>query len=485
MQLADMVGPNEEFLEAQARVCTGPHQTRPLGRNDGDPDPARILELILQTLRGELPYEEQVSPAQIGAFFAAMTIRHSFPEATRWSAAEQEAFERYKTELDAVLPEPCQFLLAPERPYNGTNLQEKIVVAGLGRILQGEHLSYDTTRQVLEAMLSGEVDSALAAAVLIGQRMNLESYDEVRGYLDAVLAPDDLVAVKAPSLTHFGQPFDGAARYFRPTPFVAAVRAALGRPSVLHGVDQMPPKSGVTDEQILAALGAHTQLSRLQAASLIEQEKIGFAYVSQREYAPAAYRLRDLRVHIKKRPPWAATEKAQQLFTCPGADYMVIGYYHAGYEEPLLRLMQERELKAGLVIKGEEGGCNYSLRLGKPSTPERKAINYSQGFRCSHGKTREFAADVDPASLGFAYEQSPRPKEINVQAFAQMGRAALMGEHGPIYDRIVLNAAMVDYWLGFEAEAQQAVNAARAAIDSGEALTRLERYIEYSQPLAG
>ena len=26
-------GPNDDVLEAQARVCTGPHQTRPLGVN--------------------------------------------------------------------------------------------------------------------------------------------------------------------------------------------------------------------------------------------------------------------------------------------------------------------------------------------------------------------------------------------------------------------------------------------------------------------
>ena len=53
------------------------------------------------------------------------------------------------------------------------------------------------------------------------------------------------------SLTHFGQPYDGATRYFRPTLFVAAVRAALGEPSLLHSVDVMPPKNGVTEEAIL------------------------------------------------------------------------------------------------------------------------------------------------------------------------------------------------------------------------------------------
>ena len=65
-------------------------------------------------------------------------------------------------------------------------------------------------------------------------------------------------------------------------------------------------------------LGARTDLSLEEAASLIEDSAVGFAYVSQREYAPGAYDVRELRVHIKKRPPWAATEKAQQLFTTSG-----------------------------------------------------------------------------------------------------------------------------------------------------------------------
>ena len=102
---------------------------------------------------------------------------------------------------------------------------------------------------------------------------------------------------------------------FRPTLFVTAVRAALGRATVLHGVAEMPPKRGVTEEGVLAALGARVDLPLVEAARCIEDSTVGFAYVSQREYAPRAYALRHLRTHIAKRPPWATTEKAQQLFT--------------------------------------------------------------------------------------------------------------------------------------------------------------------------
>jgi hypothetical protein len=69
--------PNEEVLEAQARVCTGPRQARPLGRFPDDPDPHRILQLILESARGTATAGEVASPIQMGAFFGAMALRRS------------------------------------------------------------------------------------------------------------------------------------------------------------------------------------------------------------------------------------------------------------------------------------------------------------------------------------------------------------------------------------------------------------------------
>ncbi len=92
-------GPNDEVLEAQARVCTGPHQTRPLGVKPSDPDPTRILELIIKSQKGELSPAEQVSEAQMGAFFAAMTLRRNFPKKTNWSKAESFSFGSNQPEI--------------------------------------------------------------------------------------------------------------------------------------------------------------------------------------------------------------------------------------------------------------------------------------------------------------------------------------------------------------------------------------------------
>lgn len=464
--------PNPLVLEAQARVCTGPTQSRPLGVKPGDPQPQPVLQAILDTLQNAARHP--VSAVQMGAFFAAMRLRRAYPAKTGWSAAEGHAFQHYRNRLQTHLPPDLQYIFGYADHCPAESPEEQLVISALKTILCGGHLAYRRTRLMCEAILSDRVRGSLKGAALIGQRMNRESYDEVRGYLHSGFAPECVRVAKVENLTHFGQPYNGLTRYFKPTLFVAALRAALARASVLHGVDAMPPKWGVTDEQILNALNARTNLSLAEAAERLENPDIGFAYISQREYGPNAYAARDLRAHIGKRPPWSATEKAQQLFTCAGSNHMVIGYYHSGYEVPLLKIARETGFTSAVAIKGEEGSSHFSLRLGKPTDRRRNAINFSQGFRAD----QTFALDIDPAAYGFFYAQNPRPKAVSAQAFAALGMAALSGEKGPVYDRIVLNAAMTDHLLGFNPDPRDAIRQARSAIDTGRALKHLRAYLE-------
>ena len=59
--------------------------------------------------------------------------------------------------------------------------------------------------------------------------------------------------------------------------------------------------------------------------------------------------------------------------------------------------------------------------------------------------------------------------------------AALGGERGHVYDRILLNVALTDYWLGLSAGVYESLAEAKEAIESGRALAHLERYISHSQ----
>ena len=469
---------NRILLEAQARICTGPHQTRPLGvKSDDLLQPTVVLDNIFLSLTNQLPFSEQATMAQMGSFFAAMTIRRNFPPSTRWSIAEVEAMAKFEPLFVKYAPAELLFLLNPNRGLPTSDPMIAMVVKSLTQILAGQHLPYYQAFETCKAVLSNNLHLSLKAAVIIGQRMNLESFDEMSAYLDSVYPRDQIRPVNIESLTHFGLPFDGATRYFRPALFIAAIRSALGQQTVLHGVDFMPPKNGVTEEKILDVLGGKTNYTLDQAKQLLEDPSIGFAYVSQREYAPKAYQLRHLRTEIKKRPTWAATEKIQQLFSARQSNYMVIGYYHSGYVTKLLRLAEERKVTAALAIKGEEGSCHYAMRFSKPSTAERNAVNHSQGFRYTEGERIDFAMDINPANYGFDYRTNPRPMKITAKAFAQEGVAALAGQKGQIYDRLILNTGMINHFLGLYKDPQESITKAKLVIDNGEALRRLRRYL--------
>ncbi|XVE74980.1 hypothetical protein DITRI_Ditri12bG0061400 [Diplodiscus trichospermus] len=513
--------PNQKVLDAQARVCTGPTQTRPLSEEHA----FKVLDTILRSVRGELKDEEQVSKAQLGAFFAGMTIRaNAFPEATQWSEGERRAMNIFWPLLVRALPPDVIFIADPEGSimglgssigphFVGNGTGEMRLVGSLREILAGGHLGYEEVQGVLRDVLplkledgkSTGVSESLLSAFLIGQRMNGETDGELKAYcitFDNELGPAPVAGVS--SLTHYGEPYDGNTRYFRSTLFVAAVRSCYGESSLLHGVEWMPPKGGVTEEQMLKFMGANTTLSLLQAKELIEDEEVGFAYISLREARPSLYSLIGLREQIKKRPPLATTEKVQQFIRAKGRESIVAGFYHEGYEEPLLMLMKRRGVHSGLVVKGEEGALSMTTRLRSASSSKGLPVNHCSGFRSVGSETacgfdellriqypsiagascQSFRLEVNAMDYGFEPTDTPRT-DRSVSKNIELGLAALHGKKGPVYDRIVLNAGIVDHLLGCDGaeDVSVALDRAREAIDSGKALKRLLNYIKVSHKL--
>ncbi|XP_052734059.1 uncharacterized protein LOC108346156 isoform X2 [Vigna angularis] len=466
--------PNQTVLEAQARVCTGPTQTRPLDEQQA----FKVFDTILRSARGEMKDEDEVSKAQLGSFFAGMTIRaNAFPEATQWSEGENRAMKTFWPLLVRVLPPEVIFIADPEGlmmgvgssigpQYVGNGTSEMRLVGALREVLAGGHLGFEEVQGVLKDVLPfqeghenpKEASQALLSAFLIGQRMNRETDRELKAYclaFDDEIGPPPVADVR--SLTHYGEPYDGNTRFFRSTLFVAAVRSCYGESCLLHGVDWMAPKGGVTEEQMLKFMGANVNLSPVKAKKLLEDDEVGFAYVSQREARPSLYSLIGIREHIKKRPPLASTEKVQQY------------------------------------VKGEEGGLSLTTRLRSAKTTRGPPVNYCSGFRALDvsstsglsGVTRQgFSLEVNAKEYGFQPTDTPRT-DRSVSKNIEFGLSALLGEKGPAYDRIVLNAGVVDHLLGVDGaeDISAALDRAREAIDSGNALKRLLNYIKVSHKM--
>lgn len=197
--------PNQTVLDAQARVCTGPTQTRPLGEDQA----FKVLDTIYRSVKGELIDEEPVSKSQLGAFFAAMAIRaNAFPEGTQWSEGESRAMNQFWPLLVRALPADVVFIADPEGSLMGTGssigpqfvgngTREMRLVGVLREVLAGGHLGFEEVQGVLRDVLplksmedgtSTGVSEALLSALLIGQRMNRETDRELKAYC---LAFDD------------------------------------------------------------------------------------------------------------------------------------------------------------------------------------------------------------------------------------------------------------------------------------------------------
>lgn len=155
-----------------------------------------------------------MSKAQLGAFFAGMTIRaNAFPEATQWSEGEKRAMDTFWPLLVRALPPDVIFIADPEGSIMGVGCSigpqfvgncssEMRLVGALREVLAGGHLGFEEVQGVLRDVLPvkmGEdgvipngVSESLLSAFLIGQRMNRETDRELKAYC---LAFDDELGI--------------------------------------------------------------------------------------------------------------------------------------------------------------------------------------------------------------------------------------------------------------------------------------------------
>ncbi|CAI5515197.1 unnamed protein product [Closterium sp. Naga37s-1] len=184
--LQDDVGPNQVVLEAQARVCTGPTQTRPLGEEEM----RRVLEQILLSgvPSGVLSAKGELPPS----------LRSGVSEGERRALVDMWPALRYHLPRDVLfLADPQGAIFNNALPVGPTFLghgseQEAQVVGDLRDILFGVHLGFQKTMSLLQNLLpmrggsleggAGAVIDALVAAYLIAVRMNRETDRELKAF---------------------------------------------------------------------------------------------------------------------------------------------------------------------------------------------------------------------------------------------------------------------------------------------------------------
>ncbi|GAB6049297.1 hypothetical protein JCM16106_01410 [Hydrogenophilus islandicus] len=350
----------------------------------------------------------------------------------------------------------------------------------IGKIATGPHLSKDLTRDeardAMAAILRGEIDPIQTAVFLIALRMKRETDEEFLGLLDAIAAATHTVEANVPELAILADPFDGFNRSLPASPFLPAVLAACGLPTLSMGVALMGPKFGVTPHAVLAAAGVATDLTPEACRDQID--RCGWAYCDQSRYAPQLYALLTLRITMIKRTPITTLETVVKPLVGQQATHQLAGYVHPPYARLYALLARGAGFSSAVITKGVEGGFIPSLRQEsklirffgagdfEEMTIDPKTIGIAQNVR----------APLLPGSSGDVAETEVEKEAFDARAMAraavEAGQAALAGEAGPTHDALILGAALALWHTGKVASLAEGAARAREAIASGEAARR-------------
>ncbi len=343
-----------------------------------------------------------------------------------------------------------------------------------------KNISYDEARATMHALLDGSINPVQAGVFLIGLRMKRETDDETKGVLDAMRDRTQKIQSSVDEVVAIADPYNGFNRTLPGSLFVLPVLAACGINAYSHGVELVGPKFGVTHHTTLKALGGNPLRSVEEVSNQLADPAIGWGYVDQRKFCSSLYDLNELRTQIVKRPVLTTTEVLIGPIFGASRTHLVTGYVHKPYRDVYSMLARHVGFDSLLLVRGTEGGIIPSF--AKPAHIVRywrdeanseldfdlKLCDLHRSYRAAEVPDTVPEAGPECTHIGMKWNLQKLS-----QACAEAGLSALGGKPGPMHDAAILGAALTLWHLGQATELAHAVDKAREAISSGEALRRL------------
>lgn len=276
------------------------------------------------------------------------------------------------------------------------------------KIFDNQTLTYEECSNALTLFIQEETPEVLKASFLESLRIRRETLDENRSFLDFFWNVSQHYPVECDCLIELAAPFDGFSRNFNLLPLIAKILAMFGIAVLLHGVESMAPKYGVTVHKLLNIANIATNPFQSLELSKEQLKERNIAYCDQSVYSPVLYAEKMLRQRIIKRPVLATIEKFMSPIFSPKKHIIVTGYTHPPYKNMSKNLLLNHPVaKEFLIIRGLEG--SFQLRLDK-----RAPFLYKSTDRLKEGY-------LYPEMVGL----SKRDSDISYQCFDQKSHQEL------------------------------------------------------------
>jgi anthranilate phosphoribosyltransferase len=330
-----------------------------------------------------------------------------------------------------------------------------ILTEAIDRVAGGEDLEAAQAADVLAEIVDGNASETQAAAFLIALRSKGETVEEIAG-LAAVLrersvkvdAGDGLVDTAG---TGGGRPT------FNVSTTAAFIAAGAGCRVAKHGNRSATSQCGSAD--VLEALGGRIDVDAETIAACIRE--IGFGFMFAPLHHPAFKHIVPVRKELAVRTIF---NFLGPLTNPAGARHQVIGMSDPGKLETIGAALGQLEAERALVVSSADGLDEFSV------SGATRVVELREGGLSSYDVTPE-QVDLEAALDGAVGAGTPEQNALVL-------REVLSGSPGTERSLAVFNAGAAIYVAGRAETLAEGVRTAERAVDSGEAESVLERWVE-------
>ena len=240
------------------------------------------------------------------------------------------------------------------------------------------------------------------------------------------------------------------------------VAAAAGARIAKHGNRSVSSKSGSAD--VLEELGANIQLKPEGVAACIAETGVGFMF------APSHHSAMKHAAPVRKELGVRTIFNILGPLTNPaGAANQLLGVFHPDLVGIEVRVLQRLGSKHVLVVYGKDGMDEVSLGAA------------TMVGELKDGEVREY--EIHPEDFGMRMISNRGLKVADAAESKTMVLEALDNVEGTPREIVALNAGVALYAANIAASIHEGIDRARAAIASGAAREKLERFVATTQKL--
>ena len=334
----------------------------------------------------------------------------------------------------------------------------------LQRTIEHREIFHDEMLHLMRLIMQGELSPVMMAAIITGLRVKKETIGEITAA--AQVMREFSTKVHVHDRTHMvdivGTGGDGAGT-FNISTCATFVAAAAGARVSKHGGRSVSSKSGSAD--VMEALGVHINLKPEQIAQCIDEIGIGFMFAPN--HHPAMKNVAPVRKELGVRTIFNILGP---LTNPAGAPNILMGVFHPDLVGIQVRALQRLGAEHAVVVYGRDGMDEISLGAA------------TLVGELKNGEITEY--EVHPEDFGLPMASNRALKVDTPDQSRDLLLGVLKGETGAARDIVCLNAGVALYAANVTATMLEGIAQARAAIDSGAALAKLEQLVTRTHALA-